>query len=41
MMLHLELLQTGGEVTMPLYDWQTGKRLIAERPTPPEQVVKR
>ncbi len=40
MMLHLELLQTGSEVTMPLYDWQTGKRLTAERPTPPEQVVK-
>jgi uridine kinase len=39
MLLHLELLETGSDVTMPLYDWQTGRRLTAERPTPSEQVV--
>jgi uridine kinase len=39
MMLHLKLLGMGSPVAMPLYDWQTGKRLRAARPTPPEQVV--
>jgi uridine kinase len=39
-MLHLDLLERGSDVTMPVYDWQTGRRLIAERPAPPEQVIK-
>jgi uridine kinase len=38
MILHLKLLEMGSRVAMPLYDWRTGKRLTAERPTPPDAV---
>lgn len=40
MLLHLEILEAGGDVIMPRYDWQIGKRQTAERPTPPEQIIR-
>jgi uridine kinase len=39
-MAHIDLLRAGGEVIMPVYDWTRGGRLIAERPAPPELVIK-
>ncbi len=38
-MAHLDALETGSDVSMPLYDWKEGRRQITPLPTPPDLMV--
>lgn len=38
-MNHLERLERGSKVTMPMYDWSRGQRMAMPVPTPEEQIV--
>jgi uridine kinase len=38
-MAHIDLLLAGGAVTMPVYDWETGKRMPPPHPPDPQQMI--
>lgn len=38
-MAHLDLLSAGGSVTMPVYDWKTGRRMPPAHPLDPDQTI--